>query len=132
MFRRLTVKSKSSRKIEEKFQEELIFDPPIDREEEDKPKKRKKYVTQKSVKLDNLLEAAKDYKFNYKPISINLVKDVEETKKLTNGTCLRPDIHLDNDYYCDKCYIFNNCVCSIKGLKKFLELKTMRDYGVQQ
>ena len=75
-------------------------------------------INTKSVKLDNLLEAAKDYKFNYKPISINLVKDVEETKKLTNGTCLRPDIHLDNDYYCDKCYIFNNCVCSIKRLKK--------------
>jgi hypothetical protein len=81
-------------------------------------KKRKKYVTQKSIRLDNLLESAKDYKFNYKPTSINLVKDVEETKKLTNGTCLRPDLYLDNDNSCDNCYIFDNCVCLIKKLRK--------------
>jgi hypothetical protein len=81
-------------------------------------KKRKKYITQKSIKLDNLLESAKEYKFNYKPASINLVKDVEETKRLTDGTCLRPDIYLDNDGSCDGCYIFNNCICGIKKLKK--------------
>lgn len=89
-----------------------------DSEESLPQKKRKKYVTQKSVMLDNLLESARDYKFNYKPVSINLVKDVEETKKLTNGTCLRPDLYLDNDGSCDNCYVFNNCVCVIKKLKK--------------
>lgn len=93
---------------------------PVEEEilEESSAKKRKKYVTQKGIELTNLLESASNYKFTYKPESINLVKDVEETKKLTNGTCLRPDLYLDNDGTCDNCYIFNNCVCSIKKLKK--------------
>lgn len=116
MFRRLTVKGKTSNKNPDPLDDDIDESSDI---ESDSPKsrKRKKYVTQKSVKLDNLLEAAKDYKFGYKPISINLVKDVEETKKLTNGTCLRPDIYLDNDNACDKCYIYNNCACSLKRLR---------------
>lgn len=96
-----------------------VSSPEEETENNENPKKkRKKYVTSKSIHLENLLEAAKDYKFGYKPKNIDLVKDKEEVRKLTNGTCLRPDIYLDNDYSCDGCYIFDNCVCSIKKLKK--------------
>lgn len=81
-------------------------------------KKRKKYVTQKRQELENLLSAAKEYKFEYKPINVDLKKDVEEVKKLTAAACLRPDLYFNNDDSCIKCYIYENCACKHKNLGK--------------
>jgi hypothetical protein len=87
-------------------------------QEEPTKKQRKKYVTQKSQELESLLSAAKEYKFEYKPINIDLKKDVEEVKKLTAVACLRPDLYLNNDDSCIKCYIYENCACKLKNLGK--------------
>lgn len=81
-------------------------------------KKRKKYVTAKSVELDSLLTAAKDYEFQYKPIGINLNKDIDEVRKLTKDCCLRPDLYLNNDDSCVKCALYENCSCKLKNLGK--------------
>jgi hypothetical protein len=81
------------------------------------PKKRKKYVTQKGVELENLLHAAKEYKFSYKPIPINF-KNKEDVKSITDGTCVRPDLYLNNDNTCIKCSFYEDCACSIKTLGK--------------
>jgi hypothetical protein len=86
---------------------------------EEENKKRGKYVTKKSIKLNNLLEAAEDYNFvGKKTYPVNLKKDKTEVEFLTNGTCLFPSRFLDNDRTCIKCDIYENCVCSIKNLGK--------------
>lgn len=95
-------------------QDELSLDL---EENEITPKKRKKYVTQKGVELENLLNAAKEYKFNYKPIAVNF-KNKEEIKNITEDTCIRPDLYLNNDNTCIKCNLYENCACSLKNLGK--------------
>jgi hypothetical protein len=95
-------------------QEELDLDI---QENEVLPKKRKKYVTQKGLELENLLSAAKEYKFTYKPVRINF-KNKEEIGYITNGTCIRPDLYLDNDNTCITCKIYESCGCSLKTLGK--------------
>jgi urocanate hydratase len=95
-------------------QEELNLDV---EENEISPKKRKKYVTQKGLELENLLHAAKEYKFSYKPIRVNF-KNKEEVSSMTNGTCIRPDLYLNNDNSCVTCSLYENCACSLKNLGK--------------
>lgn len=34
-----------------------------------------------------------------------------------NGSCIRPDIYLNNDRSCNGCSLYNNCLASIKNLK---------------
>jgi U3 small nucleolar ribonucleoprotein component len=82
------------------------------------PKKRKKYVTQKGVELEGLLNSAREYKFSYKPIPINLKEDIEDIKNLTKSACIRPDLYFDNDDSCVKCHIYENCACPLKNLGK--------------
>lgn len=79
---------------------------------------KKKYVTQKSIKLDGLLVAAKEYKFSYNPKNINLKKDHVEISELTKNTCLYPNSYLDNDDSCIKCKIYEHCSCGLKNLGK--------------
>jgi hypothetical protein len=95
-------------------QDELCLDL---EENEVAPKKRKKYITQKGVELENLLRSAKEYKFNYKPIPVNF-KNKEDIKDITDNTCVRPDLYLNNDNTCVKCSLYENCACSIKTLGK--------------
>ena len=85
-----------------------------------KTKRRKYYVTEKRIKISNLLSVAKRFKFQYNRIKINLSKDVEDTKKLTKAACIRPDIYLDNNNSCNACHIYENCACSLKMFKKKL------------
>jgi ferredoxin-thioredoxin reductase catalytic subunit len=80
--------------------------------------KRKKYITEKSVKIDSLMQSVSEFEVGYKPIPINLAKDHEEVKKLTVGTCLRPDLYLDNDDSCVKCGLYDDCSSQIKNLGK--------------
>lgn len=112
MSRKKSKVEKVEEPLEEVLEEEIVSGT------EDVPKKRKKYVTKKSIRLDSLMDAAKEYHFVYKPTLINLKKDVVEVQKMTQGTCLRPDIYLDNDDSCDECHIYQNCVSSIRKLKK--------------
>lgn len=82
------------------------------------PKKRKKYVTEKSVEVNRLLTAAKEFEFQYKPTNIDLNKDHSEIAKLTVGCCLRPDLYLDNDDSCVACKLYEHCSCQLKNLGK--------------
>lgn len=83
---------------------------------DDSNKKRKKYITEKSIRIDSLLDAAKQYKFQYKPTPVNLAKDHSEVKLLTQDTCLRPDLYLDNDSTCVKCKLYEYCSCKLKNM----------------
>jgi hypothetical protein len=82
-------------------------------------KKRGKYVTKKSIQLNNLLEAAEEYNFvGKRTYPVNLKKDKAEVEFLTKGTCLFPSRFLNNDRTCIKCDIYELCACSIKTLGK--------------
>jgi len=35
-----------------------------------------------------------------------------------NGSCIRPDIYLDNDRHCDGCSLYSSCLASIKNYSK--------------
>lgn len=85
---------------------------------EEKPRKRRKYVTDKRTHLENLMSAGREYVFKYSPKLVNLQKDVSEVQDLTRGACLFPNTYLDNDDSCVKCKIYENCACSKKNLGK--------------
>jgi hypothetical protein len=102
-------------KISDLDQEE--FDLEVD-ETKKESKKRKVYVTQKRVELENLLTAAKGYTFQYKPKGIDLKKDVKDLQELTKGSCIYPNRYLNNDDSCVKCDLYENCACVLKNLGK--------------
>jgi hypothetical protein len=83
-----------------------------------KEKVKKPYVTQKRIEVANLLAIAKRYKFRYKPVTIDLNKDIDEVKRLTNGSCIRPDLYLNNNNTCVKCSVYENCCVKSKNLGK--------------
>jgi hypothetical protein len=78
----------------------------------------RKRITKKFLKLENLKEAAENFKYAYKPNIVDLVKNAEECKKATENTCWRPDIYLNNDRHCDNCKLVEHCGCSLKQLSK--------------
>lgn len=39
-------------------------------------------------------------------------------EEMTKHSCLRPDIYLDNDRYCNTCPYVQFCICRIKRVKK--------------
>jgi hypothetical protein len=47
-----------------------------------------------------------------------LLKSKEGIANLTESSCIRPDIYLDNDRNCDGCPYFDHCICSKKRLDK--------------
>ena len=87
----------------------------------------RKRITKKFLKLENLKEAAGNFKYTYKPNLINLAKNAEECKKATIGTCFRPDIYLDNDRTCDLCSLVENCSCVLKQLSKKKQKKSQQN-----
>ena len=76
-------------------------------------KKRGKYNTKKSQKLETLLEAAKDFKTN-KP----LTKSKYTIAELTQNVCIYPHLYLNNDDTCVKCDLYEFCGCTSKTLGK--------------
>jgi urocanate hydratase len=80
--------------------------------------KRKKYVTEKSINLDAMMKAAKEFEFQYKPTKIDLSTDHAEVAKMTQDVCLRPDLYLNNDDTCIKCGLYEHCSCKLKNLGK--------------
>ena len=75
--------------------------------------KKQKRVT-KEQRVESLKEHAKSYAFNYNPAIVDLVKNVEVCKEVTQGTCWRPDIFLNNDRSCNACALVEHCACSCK------------------
>lgn len=54
--------------------------------------------------------------------SVPLPLSGAEISDLTYSTCLRPDLHLDNDYACNGCEFFENCTSRKKCINKKLGL----------
>jgi len=50
-----------------------------------------------------------------KPITPN---DKEGVEKITSNSCIRPDIYLNNDKYCNGCPWIEHCICRIKRFSK--------------
>jgi len=63
----------------------------------------------KNTKL-NLIE-------NYSEI-FSLLEDKKIAEHVTQSSCWRPDIYLNNDRFCNGCIIYENCCCPIKRLDK--------------
>ena len=78
----------------------------------------------KKYRKSQLLKELKEFGEKYKnPETINntkknLLKTKEGIINLTESSCIRPDIYLDNDRTCNGCPYFDHCVCSIKRLDK--------------
>ncbi len=71
----------------------------------------------KVVEEFEILRSAGKIECKYEPIKINF-KNPEQVKKLTTGSCLRPDIYLNNRRSCEGCGFFEYCACEIKKLAK--------------
>lgn len=82
---------------------------------DDNTKKRGKYNTKKSQKIETLLEAAKDFKTN-KPVTSK--KPKYTIAELTQNVCIYPNRYLDNDDTCVKCDLYEFCGCTSKTLGK--------------
>lgn len=88
----------------------------------EKPLKRaaKKTVSKtakKQTKVQELTEVAKSIiiDVNATPVRYSF-DDPEHVKQLTEGSCQRPDIYLDNDRACDGCSLYEHCACASKQL----------------
>lgn len=71
----------------------------------------------KQSRIEQLNEAAKSATIdvNAVPIKYNF-EDPEAVRQLTEGSCQRPDIYLDNDRACDGCSLYEHCACASKQL----------------
>jgi hypothetical protein len=87
-------------------------------EESTTSSKRKYNSDKRRAKIDDLVTAAKSFQFSYTRVPIDLNKDIDELKKLTQDACLRPDLFLDADSTCDLCNLYTNCACKIRNLSK--------------
>ena len=72
----------------------------------------------KAMKVDDKIWDLPKVDINYVPLPLNRV----EIGELTASTCLRPDIHLNNDYACNGCEFYDACTSRKKCLSKKLGL----------
>ena len=91
--------------------------------EEKKPKKERKErkATAKQARTEELVASVRNTKIDISGdyrVKIDLKKNPEAVAEFTQGACLRPDIYLDNDRYCDGCVHFEHCACALKQLSK--------------
>ena len=86
--------------------------------EEQDTKKRGKYTTKKSLELEALLTAAKEFEFTPKSNSLETKKHSYDIAELTKGVCLYPNRFLNDDNTCVNCHLFEYCACSSKTLGK--------------
>jgi hypothetical protein len=82
---------------------------------EDSPRKRGKYNTKKSQKIETLLEAAKEFKSNKVEAPTKRRYTISE---LTDNVCIYPNRYLDNDDSCVACDLYEFCGCTAKNLGK--------------
>jgi hypothetical protein len=85
--------------------------------ENDVVKKRGQYTTKKKKELENLLTAAKEFRFTQKKEKTSL-KNPASIAEFTKDTCLYPANYLDNDNTCVNCHIYEHCACNLKNLGK--------------
>lgn len=71
----------------------------------------------KQTRIEELNEAARaaTVDVNAVPVKYNF-EDPEAVRQLTEGSCQRPDIYLDNDRACDGCSLYEHCACASKQL----------------
>lgn len=86
--------------------------------EQETAKKRGSYTTKKKLELENLLLAAKEFKFNNKKEKKTTKRNATTIAELTQDSCLYPPVYLNNDNTCIKCDIYEHCACVIKNLGK--------------
>jgi len=63
----------------------------------------------------------------YEPVALNL-NNPGDVQYLTQDTCWRPDIYLDNDHSCNTCYLKDHCLCPLKKIKKNPNVKTIKRF----
>lgn len=71
----------------------------------------------KRTKVEELTQAAKNstVDVNAVPMRYNF-NNPAEVQQLTENTCQRPDIYLNNDRACDGCVLYEHCACTSKQL----------------
>ena len=63
----------------------------------------------------------------YQPIALDL-NNPGDVQYLTQDSCWRPDIYLDNDSSCNECYLKEHCLCPLKKIKKTSNAKTTKRF----
>jgi hypothetical protein len=76
----------------------------------------------KSIKVDDKVWDLPKVDINSVPLPLSSA----EISDLTYSTCLRPDLHLDNDYACNGCEFFDACTSRKKCINKKLGLVATR------
>lgn len=76
----------------------------------------------KAMKVDEKVWDLPKLDLNALPLPLNST----EISDLTYSTCLRPDLHLDNDYACNGCEFFEACTSRKKCINKKLGLVATR------
>jgi len=64
----------------------------------------------------------KSIRAEYAPVKVDLNKP-ECVADITHNVCLRPDIFLNNDRFCNYCSFFENCACNLKKWNKKIDVK---------
>jgi hypothetical protein len=71
----------------------------------------------KNRKIKQLIEFVENYKVTkLEKSKNNPLSGDNKVSSITNDTCMRPDIFLDNDRCCDNCPYYERCNCAIKRL----------------
>jgi len=76
-------------------------------------------VKKKYRKLKQLNEFVENYQITQKPKKnkkSNLLSTKEGIASVTKSACIRPDIFLNNDRYCDGCPYHEHCLSRIRRL----------------
>lgn len=86
--------------------------------------------TKKNVKRRQVLKELKteQKEWNLPKMVMDVPKPLtdNELREVTNSTCLRPDIFLNNDRYCDGCEFFEVCTNRNKELKPTTKKKSKK------
>jgi hypothetical protein len=76
-------------------------------------------VKKKYRKLKELNEFVENYQtpqVQRNDAKNNILLNKEGVSNVTRDACIRPDIFLDNDRYCDDCPYYEHCGCNLKRL----------------
>ena len=92
--------------------------------ESQKPNSKKKSTKKvlRSMKIDDKVWDLPKIDINSVPLALSNA----ELADLTYSTCLRPDLHLNNDYACNGCEFFDVCTSRKKCINKKLDLHLSR------
>ena len=66
--------------------------------------------------VKDLIESESSVKLKanvYEPVKMDLTR-ADHIQYVTKDVCIRPDIHLDNDYSCNFCPYYEHCLCGSK------------------